>query len=170
VGFHHRIHVLTVRAACIGRHHHHAVMSCRRSTQRYDRSILDELAASSKRWMVNCNADFTTAGDHARATLSNMNPMSFRGGATCIMHESFAVRNNRYLGNYCTNCNGRWWGGPNEMLHSDSSTSASSCGGNFWSGSGTVGSEDNFGGYWSQSPYHPCSTSQYSITSWWFEN
>ena len=38
------------------------------------------------------------------------------------------------------------------------------------SNSRTVGSEDNFGGYWSRTNYHPCSMGDWSITSWWIEN
>ena len=124
----------------------------------------------SQRWMVTCNTDMNEQkSDHARMLWKNLNIIGWKGGGSCRMHESYAVRNNRRNGARCKDCYGKWWQSTNGPLHSDSGNHHSSCGGNYWRGSYTVGSEDNFGGYWSRSNYHTCSNNAWSTTQWWSE-
>jgi hypothetical protein len=140
------------------------------SKYRESKSFINHMRQQgAAQWYVTCNGDMNELkGDHARAKWSTFNILTFSGGGKCVMHEAFAVRNNRRSGARCKNCWGKWWQDTNGALHNDSGNHHSSCGGpRYWAGAYTVGSEDNFGGYWSRSAYHPCSNNDWATTNWW---
>ena len=89
--------------------------------------------------------------------------LTFNGGGECVNVEYINIR-----GQSCTACAAKFWQGPAQILHTDSSI-RHHCIFKFQESLGCRGlGEDNFGWYKCINKQHRCSSSDEATTQTWF--
>ena len=120
------------------------------------------LQSHSTHWRATCN--YPTQGvdfrDYVRGNFKDFNIVDFVGAGQCKKVEFINIRGHN--GMHRTAC--FWQKTGLEGLHIDST----SRGCQFNPSSGSVHSEDNFGGYWYTNPKFRCCKDDQSTTQWWF--
>ena len=123
---------------------------------------MKSLQSHSTHWRATCS--FPTHGvdfrDYVRGNFKDFDIVNYIGDGQCKKVEFVSIRNHKGMHQTARfwQKNGVWG------LHIDSASS----GCQFNPSSGSVPTEDNFGGYWHTNTKFRCSKDDQSTTQWWF--
>ena len=120
------------------------------------------IRSSSTMWRVTCSflkykSDIYR--DYVRAQISEIDIITFNGLGSCRMVDYINIR-----GQFGTNVTVPFWQGDSFSFHTDSTEAHCE----FNAKDGSIGSEDNFGLYWTYNNEFRCTESEESTTQYWF--
>jgi len=125
---------------------------------------MQHISRSSSHWRITCNfpQDGLSYVDYVRGKISDIDMISFEGGAVCKRVEYINVLNHT-----CTGCTVAWWQRSGSYIfHHDISTNACE----FGSTPGGIYNQDVFGFYGVVNYKFRCCLSDESNTNYWFGN